>query len=186
MFVPRARSAAIATEPPVKTGPLYRFPVFGLLALGIAAVTLGVARGAIEDILALAGAKTPTGSRRKLAERPLVQLQLAQGEAELGAARAYVFESVARCWRAAELGEDLTDDQRARLRMAATHATLASARVVDAMYGAGGGTSIYRSSPLQRRFRDVHAATQHVMVGLPTLELAGRVLLGIETDTSVL
>ena len=53
------------------------------------------------------------------------------------------------------------------------------------MYGAGGGTSIYRLSPLQRRFRDVHAATQHVMVGLPTYELAGRVLLGLETDISV-
>jgi len=54
------------------------------------------------------------------------------------------------------------------------------------MYGAGGGTSIYQSSPLQRRFRDIHAATQHVMVGLPTYELAGRVLFGLETDTSVL
>jgi alkylation response protein AidB-like acyl-CoA dehydrogenase len=186
VFVPRARSVAIATEPPVKTGPLYRFPVFGLLALGIAAVALGIARAAIEDVLALAGAKTPTGSRRKLAERPIVQVQVAQAEAGLGAARAYVFDSVARCWRAAERGEDLTLDQRARLRLAATHATLAAAQVVDAMYSAGGGTSIYQSSPLQRRFRDVHAATQHVMVGVPTYEVAGRVLLGLETDTSVL
>jgi len=72
------------------------------------------------------------------------------------------------------------------LRLAATSATLACAEVVDAMYGAGGGTSIYQSSPLQRRFRDIHAATQHVMVGLPTYELAGRVLFGLETDTSVL
>jgi indole-3-acetate monooxygenase len=186
LFVPRARSLAIATEKPVASGPLYRFPVFGLLALGIAAVALGIARGAIDDVLELAGAKTPTGSRRKLAERPLVQLQLAQAEAGLGSARAYVFDSVGRAWAAAERGEDLTLAQRARLRLAATSATLACAQVVDAMYGAGGGTSIYQTSPLQRRFRDVHAATQHVMVGLPTYELAGRVLLGLETDTSVL
>lgn len=186
VFVPRARTVAVATEQPLASGPLYRFPVFGLLALGIAAVALGIARGAIEDMLDLAGAKTPTGSRRKLAERPLVQLQLAQAEAGLGSARAYVFDSVAHAWAAAERGEVLTLAQRARLRLAATSATLACAEVVDAMYGAGGGTSIYQSSPLQRRFRDIHAATQHVMVGLPTYELAGRVLFGLETDTSVL
>ena len=75
---------------------------------------------------------------------------------------------------------------RARLRLAATHATVASARVVDLMYNAGGGTSIYRTSPLQRRFRDVHTATQHVMVAPPTFEVVGRLLLGLETDLSAL
>ena len=82
--------------------------------------------------------------------------------------------------------EHLWRNHRARLRLAATHATTASAQVVDAMYNAGGGTSIYSTSPLQRRFRDIHAATQHVMVGPPTYELAGRILLGLESDTSVL
>lgn len=186
VFVPLARTTDLASERPLLDGALYKFPVFGLLALGIAAVALGTARGAIDDILELAGSKTPTGSRRKLAERPLVQFQVAQSEAILGSARAFVFDTVARCWTAADRGEELTLDHRARLRLAATHATTASAQVVDAMYNAGGGTSIYSTSPLQRRFRDIHAATQHVMVGPPTYELAGRILLGLESDTSVL
>lgn len=184
--VPKERSVALTADRPRHPGRLYAFPVFGLLSLGIAAVALGIARGAIDDILDLAGAKTPTGSRRKLAERPLVQAQLAEGEALLGAARAFVFESVQRAWDAAGSGTALDLPTRARLRLAATHATMASARVVDLMYSAGGGTSIYRTSPLQRRFRDVHAATQHVMVAPPTLELAGRVLMGIDTDVSTL
>ena len=186
VFVPLQRTTDMANERPVIGGALYKFPVFGLLALGIAAVALGTARGAIDDLLELAGAKTPTGSRRRLAERPLVQLQVAEAEAILGSARALVVETVARCWTAAERGEELTLEHRARLRLAATHATIASAQVVDAMYNAGGGTSNYRSSPLQRRFRDIHAATQHVMVGPPTLELAGRILLGLEADASLL
>ena len=42
----RLARIAITTERPVVEGPLYRFPVFGLLALGIAAVALGIrARG---------------------------------------------------------------------------------------------------------------------------------------------
>ena len=54
------------------------------------------------------------------------------------------------------------------------------------MYHAGGGTSIYDSSTLQRRFRDVHVATQHMMVAPATWELAGRLLLGLPTDTKQL
>ncbi len=184
--VPRGRSVALTADNPRHPGPLFAFPVFGLLALGIAAVTLGIARGAIEDILELAAEKTPTGSRRKLAERPLVQAQVAEAEATLSSARAFVFEAVDRAWDAAGSGAVLDLRIRARLRLAATHATMASARVVDLMYNAGGGTSIYRTSPLQRRFRDVHTATQHVMVAPPTLEVAGRVLLGLETDVSAL
>ncbi|HEY8516491.1 MAG TPA: acyl-CoA dehydrogenase family protein [Candidatus Binatia bacterium] len=60
------------------------------------------------------------------------------------------------------------------------------ARVVDAMYEAGGVTSIYSSSALQRRFRDVHVVTQHILVAPPTYELAGRVLLGLPADTEML
>ena len=54
------------------------------------------------------------------------------------------------------------------------------------MYHLGGGTSVYRRSPLQRIFRDVHVATQHMMVGPATYELTGRLLMGIDTDVSVL
>ena len=54
------------------------------------------------------------------------------------------------------------------------------------MYELGGGSAIYESSPLQRRLRDIHVATQHMLVGPATWELAGRVLLGQDADTSQL
>jgi alkylation response protein AidB-like acyl-CoA dehydrogenase len=186
VLVPQGRSYALGLQPSREPGPLYKFPVFGLLALGVAAVALGIARGAIDDLVELAGGKTPSGSRRKLAERQVVQAEVARAEAAVVSARSFVFDSVAQCWRAAEAGESLTVEQRARLRLAATHATTAAAQAVDAMYTAGGGTSIYRTSTLQRRFRDVHAATQHVMVAPATYELVGRILLGLETETTTL
>ena len=61
-----------------------------------------------------------------------------------------------------------------------------SAKAVDMMYSLGGGTSVYRTSPLQRIFRDVHVATQHMIVGDQSWEAIGRVLLGMDTDTSML
>jgi len=54
------------------------------------------------------------------------------------------------------------------------------------MYHAGGGTAVYAASPLQRQFRDIHVVTQHMMVAPATLELVGRILLGLDADTSML
>ena len=71
--VPAARSISLMSDRPVEGGPLYVFPVFGLLALGIGAVALGIARAAITDLVALAGGKKPQGSTRTLAERATAQ-----------------------------------------------------------------------------------------------------------------
>jgi alkylation response protein AidB-like acyl-CoA dehydrogenase len=186
IIVPHERSVSLSSDRPCHAGPLFVFPVFGLLALGIAAVALGIARSAIEELTALAQDKTPAGGRRRLADRSMVQVDLAQAEAVLGAARAFVDEVVAETWDAAVRDGAIATTQRARLRLAATHATSSAAQVVDRMYNAGGGTSVYTTSLLQRHFRDVHVATQHLMVSPATYELVGRVLFGIDTDTSML
>lgn len=184
--VPMSHAVSLVTDRPRESGPLYAFPVFGLLAMGIAAVALGNARGAVDDFIALAGGKVPTGSRKTLAERPVVQAEIGKAEAELRAARAFLYEATAQAWARATAGAPLDAPLRASLRLAATHAAQVSARVVDICYTNGGGSAVYRRSSLQRRFRDAHVATQHMMVAGPTLELAGRVLLGLETDTSTL
>ena len=186
LFVPAGRSVSIITDRPRERGPLYRFPVFGLLAIGGAAVALGLARGAIEELSRLAASKVPTAGRRKLSERGVIQVERAQAEATVASARAFLFEAVGEAWRTASAGGEISLAERARLRLAATHATLASAKAVDRMYEAGGGTAIYAHSPLQRMFRDAHVVTQHMMVAPATLELIGRVLFGVEADTSLL
>jgi alkylation response protein AidB-like acyl-CoA dehydrogenase len=165
--------------------PLYRFPLFGLLAIGCGAVALGIARGAIEDIRELAGAKTPTLSRRTLAERAQVQADVAKAEAQVASGRAWLHEEIGKSWDAATRGDAIPLERRSALRLAATHAVDASVRAVDACYTLGGGTSVYRASSLQRRFRDVHVITQHMMVAAPTYELAGRILLGLPVDGSM-
>ncbi len=183
--VPAERVVGYSRERPPDR-PLYRFPNFTLLALGIGMVALGLGRAAIDELVALANAKKPTGSARSLAERPAVQSAVAEAEAEVRAARAFLRESVEAAWARAAAGDAVPVELRRDLRLATTHAARASARVTHRMYDLGGASSIYKKSPLQRIFRDAHVATQHLMVAPPTLELAGRMFVGLATDTSAL
>lgn len=184
--VPEERSASLITDNPRCDGPLYAFPVFGLLALSIASVGLGIARSAIDDLVKLATAKKPSGSTRNLAQRGDTQAAVAAAEARVRSARALIDEAVGDAWEQALASGEIATERKAALRLAASHAIRSSRDAVDAMYELGGGTAIYESSPLQRRLRDIHVATQHMLVGPATWELAGRVLLGQETDTSQL
>jgi alkylation response protein AidB-like acyl-CoA dehydrogenase len=185
VFVPQRRAAGLGIDGPLAR-PLYAFPQFGLLALGIAAVAMGLARAAIDELVSVAGAKTPQGSSRPLALRSAAQSDVSKAEALLRSARALYYETIGSAWETARADGVIGTEQRRDLRLATTHATRASAAAVDLMYELGGGTSVYRRSPLQRIFRDVHVATQHMMVGPSTLELTGRLFLGVETDTSLL
>ncbi len=183
-LVPEGRAASMISEAPRSTGPLYAFPVFGLLALSIAAVGLGIGRAAIAELVELSGARKPTGSKRTLAERPEAQAQVARAEASLAAARALIDARVDAAWAAASEGGEVPVEARAGLRAAATNAIEAARDATVAMYELGGGAAIYESSPLQRRLRDVHVATQHMLVAPSTWELAGRSLLGQPLDTA--
>lgn len=184
--VPEERSASIITDSPRCDGPLYAFPVFGLLALSIASVGLGIARAAIDDLVELATSKKPSGSTRTLAQRGDTQAAVAAAEAQVRSARALIDESVGVAWDEAKASGEVPTERKAALRLAASHAIRSSRDAVDSMYELGGGSAIYESSPLQRRLRDIHVATQHMLVGPATWELAGRVLLGQEADTSQL
>ena len=184
-FVPQGRWVDMQHHPPRVGHPLYHFSLFGALALGVAAVGLGLAERAVQELVDL-GAKTPAGSRRSLAERQAVQADLARAEAEAAAADAYVRQTVARAWDHATSDGAHDTETRRRLRLAANHAITACTRAVDLCYTAGGGAAVYETSALQCIFRDMHVATQHAMTAPRVYEPLGRMRFGLETQTATL
>ena len=166
--------------------PLFQFPNFTLLALGIGAVSMGIARAALNEFVGLAQQKKRISSSSTIAERSHTQMQIATAEAKLRSARAFYYDSVEQAWERALAGDTVDVDQRRNLRLATTHAVMASAEVVDCAYNLAGGVSVYQSSYLQRHFRDIHVATQHIMVAPSTLETTGRLFLGLPTNTATL
>lgn len=166
--------------------PLFQFPQFTLLAIGIGAVALGIARAAIDELVQLAQSKRRINSTATLADRAHSHMEVARAEATLRSARAFYFQSIEAAWSVAQSGDKVSVDQRRDIRLATTHAVEASIKTVDAMYTLGGGSAVYADSPLQRHFRDVHMTSQHIMVAPSTLETVGRLYLGVEAQTATL
>ena len=184
--VPASRVVRLIGGAPRESGPLYRFPLFGLLAIAIAGVCTGIARGALDAAIASAAARRPAGSGRSMAERATTQERVAASEASLRAARALVASAIEDAWSRAEAGQELGTGERLGLRLAATNAARTAVAVVDTAHALGGSGSLYRGNDLERRLRDVHTVAQHMLVSPATLELEGRLLLGLDTDVAQL
>ena len=58
--MPEGRWAEIVGQEPVADGPLYRFPFFRALALGVCSVSLGLARRALDEVVELADGQALT------------------------------------------------------------------------------------------------------------------------------
>ena len=147
-----------------------------------AANALGMARGAIDTFCNMASQTRSTMSETLLRDRPLVQTRVAEAEAIVGAARAYVISAVHTAWEAVQ--HDVADPSRAvaQARLAITHAMHESVRAVDLVFHAAGTNAVYRKHPLERYFRDVHVAVQHA-AGLPGhIESAGKIFLGLRLN----
>ena len=183
VFVPEGRWVQLGLDPATNPNPLSCFSFYGLLALSIAATAVGIARRSVDELVVLAESKRPQGSSRPLRDRSPVQLDTALAEAKVRSAWLFVEDTVGECWNDALAGNELSIEQRRLLRLAATHATQAAAEATELMYKAAGGAAVYKTSPIQRCFRDVFVATQHAMVAPRTYEVAGRLRLGLETDT---
>jgi len=185
VVVPADRTFVPLHDEPCLDEPVLRIPLPSLFALGIAAVAVGTAQGALDDIVDLAAGKVPLLAPATLATNALFQFELASADTEFRAARALLYETAEAAWATAAAGAAFTLEQRARMRAAAAWITSRAADVVDAAHRAGGGSSIYVDCPLQRRQRDIHAVTQHFLVKRDTLTTAGAVLAGQDVSVPI-
>lgn len=172
--VPRAQVTSVFERAPWSDEPLARVPLFGLLALGIAGVGLGVARTALDQVAAILAAPRPEPP-------PSTALAtFATLTARLRAARAWTLEVAAAAGEAAHTGA-IEPRLRGELRLAAAHAAGESAAVVRAAFHLGGGASIRTGSKLARALGDAEVVLTHRMVADRILPAAARAIAGIGT-----
>ncbi len=179
VWLPAQRMAGDISDTEHASKPIYRFPKFALLGVPIGAICLGMAQASLDEVVRTSKEKTPQGSRRTLALRPSLHIDVARADAALAAARSYFYQTIEQGWASAQEQPGTLEDRR-KMRTANVHAVTTAIDVIDQMFRLMGGSSVYETSCLQRHFRDVHVAAAHMMVGEPVMELAGRVMLGLD------
>ena len=186
-FVPRHRAAPLVAQesrqslPKGFEGPLYRCTVWPAVS-ALASIATGIARAAIDELVALATKKTPAYMPSSLSQRSLAQSQVAQAEAMLGAARAYLYEALREVWENAVAGRFVEMQQKTKVELAAIHAAEAAADAVDLVHAAAGTSGIREEHCFERHFRDVHVITQHAYISANRYESVGKHLFGLESD----
>jgi alkylation response protein AidB-like acyl-CoA dehydrogenase len=113
-----------------------------------------------------------------LRDSPVVQREVALAEAKLGAARAFLIQTLKEIFADLRNADQMTLDQRMRIRMAATFAAHQAKEVVDLAYHEAGPTAIFAANPFERRFRDINTVTQ-VQASTTHFETVGAHLLGL-------
>ncbi len=173
VMVPAARIGSVFETTRWTEGALHRVPIFGLLALGIAAVGLGIARSALAHAAARLtpkpGAEPPPGA---------ALASFARLSGRLTAARAHA-DAAARAAYEAALADQVDPACRAELRIAACLVAEECAALGRAAFHLAGGSSIRGGSPLGRALRDLETVLSHRMVADRVLPAAGRALLGL-------
>jgi len=171
---------------PWRRGPLGNIPLPLQFVGNLACVVLGTARHALDTLNEIAQVKLPAATRGTLRERPIAQIQFAQAEGLLHAARAYFYSCNDEIWRKGEAGESFSIEDRAHARLAVVTAAKLAVQAVDLVADAAGMNSAQTSCPIERCWRDVHTATQHVLMNTARFEVVGRVLFGLDPGSPVI
>jgi alkylation response protein AidB-like acyl-CoA dehydrogenase len=185
VFVPRARTFPFVPEFTPGShyqGPLYRFPLIGIVASNLPPLVLAMARRAIEEVSALAQGKVPVSASTLLRERSSAQAKLAQAEAVVRASRALLYGTLSDAWQATLAGETFSLTQKADVLLAMTHAVSSAVKAVELMYSVAGTSAIYTRNPLERYFRDVQVLRHHAFGAETRYETVGQVYLGLSPD----
>jgi indole-3-acetate monooxygenase len=172
--------------PTWQQGSFANIPLQLQIAGELAATVLGAARHALEAFGELAQAKVPTASQSLLRDRPIAQIQFAQAEGLLNAARAYFYQVNDEVWRKGGAGGSFSLEDRAHVRLGVVTAVKLAVQAVDLVADAAGMNSAQTSCPIERCWRDAHTASQHVLMNTARFEVVGRVLLGLPPGSPVI
>lgn len=150
----------------------------------LVAPALGMARGALEvfktQVLGRVTRGAVAGGNRKMAEFAAVQTRVAEATASIDAAQLMIHRDIADTVAAAT--EDKADlNLRMRNRLTHSFSVKLLTQAVDALFAAGGGGALGLHHPVQRFWRDIHAASSHISLNWDSVStMYGQYVFGLE------
>jgi len=144
-----------------REGPLYQLPFNSVFPAAINAATLGICDGALAAFVAYTRDRVTVRGARAAGDHSQVST-LGEAAADVRLCKAGFLDDWRRLYDVAASGKHPTDAQRLALRADGVRAVRRAVDAVDRLFMIAGGTSLHRSHPLQRFWRDAHAAMNHI------------------------
>ncbi len=143
------------------------------------AVAVGIAQGALDETVQWAtSGKKRLYARAPLTESPVFQLHLGRAEAQVRAARAALRDVSAIFWDACVQGPQAVPAVSAQVMATLSWVAETTSEAVDTCFRVTGGNAVRDSSPLQRRYRDIHTLAQHGAISEGWFVQLGGAMLG--------
>lgn len=159
VFVPQRR----VIQAPPKRGSFQSANPGPRLPIEHASVSLGGARRALDEVAALAASKRRLMEPDAVATKGSFQLELGSLEARWTILVAGVRDGAATLWAAMQSGRAI-GPTATRLKAVCAHAAEESLAIGGRAFRHAGAGAVHESQALQRVYRDLAVAAQHVMV----------------------
>jgi 3-hydroxy-9,10-secoandrosta-1,3,5(10)-triene-9,17-dione monooxygenase len=180
-FVPAHRVHGLTSGSVVSDAALYQIPFATLFGYSLTAPVIGMAQGALEEHLAWTRARSRKVAGTKVAEEVFSQIRVAEASNEIDAARLQMLNTFGEMLALATAGTEVPLALRARGRRDQVLGTQLALRAIDRVFANSGAHAIRTDSPIQRFWRDAHAASLHNSnVPEPILSAYGALQFGLE------
>lgn len=146
------------------TAPCYRYPFGTVFAYCLASVTQGIAEGALGAAEASMREKIHAYDGSKVSQDPFVLQRLANARHQIELNRRAIIDAFAEMDAELASTGELLVESRAMLKWRAQRLSQDNAATVTELMKVGGGSAMRLDHPLQRYFRDIHAATNHAFL----------------------
>jgi indole-3-acetate monooxygenase len=166
---------------PWPDGALWRVPIYTVLIPVLAAVPLGIARGAVDDVMAIAR-DGRTARRGQLRDDPIGMAELAVADTDLRSIRAALGDALAEAHDLAERDEIVDRRLQARILLAGMHAADVAVEVTSIAHALGGAGAVYAGNRLLRALLDVQTARQHLLFSHQHRAAIGAALAGLDVS----
>jgi alkylation response protein AidB-like acyl-CoA dehydrogenase len=160
--------------------PFFRFTTTSAYSCGFAAVSIGIARAMLDELVSLAQSKKPSHTARTLCDSPVMHHLVAENEAKLRSARAFVLETIRDSEDCIRRTGTLDTENKVLMRLATTTAIRRAKEVAEFAYHEAGATAIFTSNPFEQRMRDIHASAQQVQARTGHIEICGQYFMGLD------
>jgi 3-hydroxy-9,10-secoandrosta-1,3,5(10)-triene-9,17-dione monooxygenase len=142
--------------------PLFQMPTFAAFAYVLCSIPLGTAKAAVDQFIESMKKRAGTYTGVRVAELAPVQARIAEAAASVEFAETVLRRDWQELENGVMAGQFPNMETKLRWKRNVAFAMKLIVNAVDTLMPAAGAGGLTMSLPLQRQFRDIHAASAHI------------------------